>query len=340
MSEIVTLNEALLQRAKAEQCIQLNPNAALQQQIFAHEFTPTSPEFKLEYAGQGYVGQRAERLSDSAVRVYYCQEGDWGNVTFVNDSLADAPSFSAQPEPFTPAIWRTTIWAITSIFESGRPQGNVAAFQNIDVGIISYGKHQATLQSGSLNKVLEEYFHRSQSDTKVALEQTYADRIKLRDASLRHDLNLQALLLQASLEPAMSEAQDVVFDRDYYQPAVQKALEYHICTPLGLACLYDTAIQGGLASVLQAMTTSAGGPVGTGGMSEKAWLAAFLDEREAFLNGVADRDEAQGDHMSATMLRNSTFRVQELRRLLQADHLGLEGELVVRHLPVSGLTPG
>ena len=35
--------------------------------------------------------------------------------------------------------WRQTIWAITSVFESGKPEGDPAAYQTLDAGIISYG---------------------------------------------------------------------------------------------------------------------------------------------------------------------------------------------------------
>jgi hypothetical protein len=241
------------------------------------------------------------------------------------------------------AAWRTTIWAITSIFESGRPEGNPAAFQNVDAGIISYGKHQAALASGALARVLQAYFARSDSPVSRALQAAYAGRVAARDPALRHDARLRDLLIQAAAEAAMQAAQDAVFEAAYYQPAVQAAVRHNLATPLGLACLYDTRIQGGLDHLLQKTSDALGGRVGevtaAGLIDERRWLHAFLDEREAWLLALADRKAAQGDQASANALRISTFRVAELRLLLIADNLALSGEFTVRGQRVPPLSP-
>ena len=61
----------------------LNPDAALQKAIYAAGFVPTSGEFDVTIAGTAYRGQRAERLSDGQVRVYFAVIGDWAHVQFV-----------------------------------------------------------------------------------------------------------------------------------------------------------------------------------------------------------------------------------------------------------------
>ncbi len=238
---------------------------------------------------------------------------------------------------FEPNTWRRTIWAITSIFESGSPEGNPAAYQTYDAGIISYGKHQATLASGTLNRVLQAYLRLSSSATAQALKNEYAGRIAQMDQSLRNDGHVRQLLLDAAHESAMDQAQDEVFEESFYKPAVIAAREYNVRSPLGLAALYDTNIQGGLYIVLPRVTERLGGKIGEGDVTESQWIAAFLDLREERLNRLADQYEAKGDKATSGALRTSTFRVQTYRNLLQAGNLKLEGTLNVRGRQVAGI---
>ncbi len=243
---------------------------------------------------------------------------------------------------FDPPAWKKAIWSITSIFESGKAEGDPAAYQTVDAGIISYGKHQATLGSGTLNRVVEAFLRRSNSPTSQALKQEYAERIAKGDASLRNDGRLRQLLLQAAAEPEMNEAQDEVFDQNFYQPVIAQARKYNISSPLGLACLYDTQIQGGLFILLPRVTEKLGGIVGESGpkgvIDEATWIGTFLDLREERLLKLAEQNEAAGQTVNADALRISTFRVQEYRKLLQANNLTLEGELTIRTRKVQGIT--
>ncbi len=239
---------------------------------------------------------------------------------------------------FEPAKWRKTIWAITSIFESGSPEGNPAAYQTYDAGVISFGKHQATLASGTLNRVLQAYLARNSSPTAQALKDEYAGRVAQMDASLRNDGRIKQLLLEAAQEAAMAEAQDTVFEESFYKPAITAARQYNVRSPLGLAALYDTNIQGGLHIVLPRVTERLGGKIGEKGITETQWIGAFLDLREERLNRLADQYVAKGDKGTGNALRTSTFRVQEYRQLLQAGNLKLEGTLNVRGRQVTGIS--
>jgi|GEM_PF-2106674 hypothetical protein len=245
---------------------------------------------------------------------------------------------AAYKGPFQPERWRDTIWAITSIFESGRPEGDPAAYQNYDDGIVSYGKHQATLASGTLAQVLAEYYARSQSVVSQALQQNYDQRVRARDKTLRHDTTFRDLLIQAAAEPAMAEAQDAVFEQQFYQAAIARARQCNLSSPLGLAVVYDICIQGGWAQVLTRLTRRLGtGVVGENNVDEERWISVFLEEREAWLNDIAQAADARGDHASATALRNSTYRVRELRSLAQAGNYALEGPLRVRGIQIPGV---
>lgn len=227
---------------------------------------------------------------------------------------------------FTPDNWRSAIFAITGVFEGGRSD----SYQNIDSGIVSYGKHQATLHSGNLERVLQAYFRRSSSATSQALQQEYAGRVQRKEESLRHDARFKQLLLAAAAEPEMSQVQDEVFDTHFYTRAVNRANQLGITTPLGLACLYDTQIQGGLDRIVELVTQKLGtsGPSAT--VDEPTWIRTFLDEREAWLNRVADNKEKGGEPQDARFLRTSTFRVRELRQLLESGNLQLAGEFSIR----------
>ena len=240
--------------------------------------------------------------------------------------------------PFDPEKWRPTIWSITSIFESGRPEGNPAMYQTYDSGIVSYGKHQATLASGSLSLVLDEYYARSQTIIRQRLWQNFDGRVKAKDETLRDDDNFKSLLIQAAAEQAMLEAQDSIFEQFYYQPAISKAQQCNLASPLGLAVAYDTRIQGGWNQVLARLTVLLGGSVvGQNGIEEEEWITTFLNERETWLYEIAQHAEDDGDAVSANALRISTFRVRELKALAQAGNYGLAGPFKVRGFNLPGL---
>src|SRR5205823_6661226 len=111
-----------------------------------------------------------------------------------------------------------------------------------DLGIISYGKHQATLASGTLYPILKRFTELSSSDTAAKMS-SYLDRVKRRDESLREDQGFVRLLKDAAKEPEMNRAQDEEFARQYWAPAKKSAAEVGIKSALGYAILYDTRVQ-------------------------------------------------------------------------------------------------
>jgi hypothetical protein len=185
--------------------------------------------------------------------------------------------------------------------------------------------------------VLNAYFQRSSSATSQALQQEYAQRIQRKEESLRHDARFKQLLLAAAAEPEMSQAQDEVFDNHFYTTVAARASQLGVKTPLGLACLYDTQIQGGLDRVVELVTQKLGTSGPSASIDEPTWIRTFLDEREAWLNRVADNKEKENLPQDARFLRTSTFRVRELRQLLNSGNLQLAGEFSVRGQRIQGL---
>lgn len=77
-----TLREILLAAGEDWQVIEFNPDAALQQRIFAAGFVPNSPEFYVTKNNVTYVAQRAEHLGTSEVRIYFAPTTNVLNVGF------------------------------------------------------------------------------------------------------------------------------------------------------------------------------------------------------------------------------------------------------------------
>lgn len=278
----------------------------------------------------------------AGITVSYWQMRDQNGVAFGGFIAPETRVLAAvqATQPFDPQAWRKVIWDITGIFESGRPGGNPAAYQNRDSGIVSYGAHQVTLASGNLGRVLALYFQNSNSPTSQALQNEYAARVNAIDQSLRNDTRFRDLLIQAANEPQMVQAQDDIFGEGFYNPAVAEAQRLGIRTPLGVACIYDTRIQhgaGGSTFLFGLTKDKIGGMIGEKDISESSWLAVFLDEREALLNRLADKSDRNGDTVSGNFLRTSTFRVRELRNLLTANNVGLTGQFAVRGQQITGL---
>ena len=237
------------------------------------------------------------------------------------------------PPPFAPEQWCEVIWAITNVFETGRAEGDASAIQTHDAGIVSYGKHQATLVAGTLTEVVACYVQTS--PTQVAAELTdWLPRLKAKDPSLRQEITFHQLLRSAAADPVMIAAQDSVFGILYYQPAVNRAIEHGLSTPLALACLYDAGVQGGRDHILARLTPTTGVP---SHLPEEQWLALFLDQRDLWLEEIATQLEAKGENQQAHHLRNSRFRVAALRQLLRKNNLYLRGRIRLRGQLIQGL---
>lgn len=252
--------------------------------------------------------------------------------------------------------------SITGIFEGGKPD----SINTYDNGIISYGKHQATLASGSLYSILKLYTDKSTTTTATTMK-TYLSRVQSKDATLKNDSAFIQLLKDAATDPMMSVAQEEAFKTGYWDPAMTRAGGVGITTPLGKALLYDTEIQhggGGNASILSKTKTKMGGNVGdvVSGkkIEELAFLKEFLAQRKQRLldNAKSNRDKAAEERAAgneakakqqeanANALENAAnvSRVPAWQALLDSGDLqltgGADGFLEVRGVPIVGLRDG
>lgn len=240
-----------------------------------------------------------------------------GNTT---NSSSNPGSFQDNPDAYHDVASR-----ITSVMEGGSPS---SLNTEKDGGIVSYGVHQATLASGALELVVEHYLASSQTSTASTLK-GYMSKVRTKDKSLQTDTAFHTALKAAGKEEVMKVAQDKVFFKNYWKPAVDQAGNYGIQSPLGYALLYDTNTQGGMEAVTNRAIGVCGGMIGeeVNGktISEAEFLLAYVDEREKRLNEIADANEKKGKLKKAEMLRNSVYRTKGFRALIKAGNLNVTG---------------
>jgi hypothetical protein len=230
---------------------------------------------------------------------------------------------------------RLAAFNITSAFEGNK---GYAMYQTYDAGIISYGRFQFTLASGSLASVMDGYLMRSNSPVAQQLR-AYQARIKNRDVSLRNDTQLQNLLVQAAAEKAMQDAQDEVVVNSYWIPSQDSVSVRGIQTPLGQALLFDMAIQHGPANkLIRKAEEELGVPprsrLGENGLTEQQLIRQVVDVRRRALYAQAERDRLPG------LKRRADFWVDLVQKgdwQLQGD---ANGNVWVLGAPVQVRNPG
>ncbi len=137
---------------------------------------------------------------------------------------------------------RNAAFAITAGFE-GR---GYDAFQNYDSGIVSYGRFQFTLSSGSLEKVLDLYLDKASGPSPDQLRKQFMARVHSKDETLRQDEDFKRLLLGLAADPAMQAAQDAYATNTFWNTALVTSMKPRgIQTALGQAFVFDTAINHG-----------------------------------------------------------------------------------------------
>lgn len=236
---------------------------------------------------------------------------------------------------------------ITGAFEQGRAN----SYQNADDGIVSYGKHQATLASGTLGIILQKYVDQSPSVTAKLLS-SYMGRVNKKDPSLRDDAGFKKVLMAAAEEPLMGTIQDTVFAEVYWPKAEQGASKDNLHSPLALAMYYDTNIQGGLAAVRESTAKILAGKKYT----EAEWLTEFNKQRDLRLKRLAEKrratakDKSKSDKQrksaekAAAVIEGSRTRVAALQKLVDAEDFQLQGDqngmLLLNGHRVAGLGAG
>lgn len=203
---------------------------------------------------------------------------------------------SPTPTPDTEERVRKAAFNITSGFEGG----GYSTYQNYDDGIVSYGRFGFTLASGSLYEVLKRYLGASNSVFANQLRTQYLERVRVRDWTLRNDLVLKDLLIMASAEPAMRQAQDEIATEQYWNLVQDLSIKPRgVELALSQAFLFDTAIHHGARHDMITMAEDFFGVpqksrLGSNGITERQLIAKVAQIRRDRLYDIADAQNLPG----------------------------------------------
>jgi chitosanase len=185
---------------------------------------------------------------------------------------------------------KKVIDSVLSINETGKlPSPNAYSTVTIlkDGAGISYGKHQSTDRSGSLDAIVMRYL--DLNGTLADKLEPYLDKLNANFSSRVDPANppadvkaLMKLLADAGKDPLMQRAQDEIFDEQYWMPAVNKGVAMKLVLPLTYLALYDTCIHSGPGRIDALRKVFPERPPSSGG-DEKAWTVAFLNARFKWL---------------------------------------------------------
>jgi chitosanase len=220
-------------------------------------------------------------------------------------------------------LQKKTAQAIVNIFETGKVLGDYGAVTVMpgDKGHLTYGRNQVTLSSGGLHNLLAEYCAREDAQAQMATQfQPLLPRFLAKDLTLDADASVKALLREAGKDPVMHAVQDEFFDKDYWVPSWRAAAKCGLTTALSTAVVYDGHIHGNFGGIRNEVDKT--GTVATG-VSEKAWIAAYVATRKAWL--------LRGKEP----LPRTVYRMEAFKRLIEEEKWDLPLPLVVRGVSIS-----
>lgn len=235
------------------------------------------------------------------------------------------------PINYTPAQ-RHAINCIVSVFETGRvPNPGAYATCTIlpDGAGISYGMHQSTDRAGSLDNIVKRYIELG--GVHAAALQAYLPYFASNKSATEPpkgpwSAETQAvvnLLKTAGADPIMHRAQEEVFDRDYFQPAVNHANQIGLTKALSLAVVYDTCIHSGPGGVTMIRNMFPAKSPANGG-DEATWVKSYINARRNWL----------ATH-KMTILHGTVYRMDALTELVNAGNWDLTPPFKVRSVTVA-----
>ena len=226
---------------------------------------------------------------------------------------------------------KKVIDSILSIFETGKIP-TAASYSTCtilrDGAGISYGKHQATDNAGSLDKIVKKYI--AEGGTHASKLQPYLPQLAANETAKLNPSappdwakNLVGLLKEAGTDPKMQAAQDSVFDENHWNPAVVHAQNAGLKTALGHAVMYDTCIHSGPGRVSTHRAAFPQKSPANGG-DEKEWVKAYVAARKAWLLGNKN-----------PLVQKCVYRMEAFEKLMSEGNWDLNTPLTVRGVKIS-----
>jgi len=228
---------------------------------------------------------------------------------------------------------KKTIDSVVSIFETGRiptaASYSTCSILNDGAGI-SYGKHQCTDKAGSLDLVCKRYIELGgqHSDSLKQFMSYLAtnESAKYNNVTSNYPSwlsSLISLLKSAGSDSIMQKAQDEVFEKNYWNPALEHCENIGLKTALGHLVIYDTCIHSGPARV-SSLRQKFPEKSPTNGGDEKAWVIAFLNARRAWLASNPN-----------TLVQKTVYRIDSMLDIAKSDNWDLNTPLTVRKVKIS-----
>lgn len=220
---------------------------------------------------------------------------------------------------------------ILSIHETGKIP-STAAYSTATVlkdgAGISYGKHQSTDKSDSLDAIVFRYIDKGgalSSKLKPYLDELGRDDTTKVSPSAPPQWvkDLLVLLAEAGKDPVMQAAQDEIFDENYWTPAVNKCKGIGLTLGLSYLVIYDTCIHSGSGRVDSLRKLFPESSPANGG-DEKAWVLAFLKARKNWLLSNSN-----------PLVQKSSYRVDAMLGLASAGNWDLTTPFTYRGVKVS-----
>jgi len=219
---------------------------------------------------------------------------------------------------------------LVNIFEYGTQEWRYDAVEALDDGRgYTCGKIGFTTSSTEVRALVESYATKA-PDSRLARH--LPRLVELAESGSGDTSGLPGFAedwTAAAQDPAFRAEQDALADRLTFTPALEAARRLGIRTPLGVAILYDTAVQhgtdddpDGLPALIERASREAGGEPAAD-VAEQKWLRTFLDIRAETLRHPHDEDTRE-------VWAESVDRARALRDLVDDDQHQLEPPLEIR----------
>ena len=231
--------------------------------------------------------------------------------------------------PAGPEAQRRIADQIVSVFENNDPTIHYDDIENLGDGRgYTAGRAGFCTGCGDLKQLVERYTQQVPHNPMAPFLPELARLAQQRSPDVSRLAGIEEAWRQTAGDPQFRNLQDALVDELYYRPAAALAQNTGVQTPLGIAIVYDTAIQhgtgtdpDGLPALVAAATTLAGGTPASG-VQETEWLRSFLSVRQEVLEQPGNPDTTQ-------VWRASVGRVHTLRDLLDEGNANLQPPVTI-----------
>lgn len=227
---------------------------------------------------------------------------------------------------------KNKIIRIVNVAETSVPEGDytkvtIANDGPKNIRQISYGRSQLTEFNGSLGALIKKYveFYKGSYANEF---RPYIGRIG-KGSTLANDPRFIVLLKSAGNDPLMRQAQDEIFEFQYWRVAFNYSIEWKLNYPLSVLVLYDTIIHSGPSiespkSIVPFLRKQFKEPLPSNGGDEKRWISAYVLARHKWLE----------TNTKKPILRKTIYRTQCLLDNIATNNWYLEKPVIMNGVTI------